>query len=447
MLLEPPGVLGNDYELRPGQYRLWGFRPTSIRDQINRAQLLASQLDIGFRQRIGVFGAGAAGVACAGALSFYRHDVVLFEERHAFCVQAGVHTRWLDPHEYDWPKHYWMHPHFPFDIAIDEVALHYTSGWASEIYASLSFQLQDYLSEHKFRFFSNATDLVVGYNADFSRFTVSCSYGGAQEHFEDEFDIIIDASGIREETPSFQTFTGIRYWENDDLLELAPEARVLVVGGGDGALQDAIRAYTGLPSFREVINLLPRSLYGGLVDRLLHSDDDLSRQLALCKTHPRVERSRLYKESLREHHRLVKQCASEVALELPAELRAELKFESRGVSLTIAHRGDFVGPAFTGNIFLAELLEHLDSSRFKRIGQTSLKSLVQQSDGSYHVRLEHPGVSRFDPGAAYDRVVPRFGRASGRPDIVGQGTETVPTTFAMEALPVRLKLSTLLRQT
>ena len=102
--------------------------PTSIRDQIVRAQLAVQRLRqenlilpahecLGRPPRLVVIGAGVTGVATAlEAVAYGVATTVVDDSTDPLRAQAFCNTRWLDPTEYDWPAPHWQGGRYPCHV-------------------------------------------------------------------------------------------------------------------------------------------------------------------------------------------------------------------------------------------------------------------------------------------------------------------------------------------
>src|SRR5271156_537238 len=98
--------------------------PVSIRDQMVRGQSIIDRaVAAGFAatgRELLVIGAGAAGVIAAlraAAVGIRTHLIDGQPDPPApFARQRGCTSRWIDPHEYEWPADQWFQPSSPYDV-------------------------------------------------------------------------------------------------------------------------------------------------------------------------------------------------------------------------------------------------------------------------------------------------------------------------------------------
>lgn len=185
-----------------------------------------------------IIGGGVSGIAAG--LEAEKHGVIvtLFEaEEQLFSVQRNCSTRFMHPHEYDWPRSHYQESSYPFlarDQKICPVQMKWESGLASDVVDRMAKEVMS----QKTRSFG--IDLGV------KRMPVSLDTLRSNFDPEDEYDfILICAGGI--EKNRINEFTSFRYWENDNLEDQSLEIKtdrvrkILISGGADGGLQDFLR--------------------------------------------------------------------------------------------------------------------------------------------------------------------------------------------------------------
>ncbi|NED66130.1 FAD-dependent oxidoreductase [Streptomyces sp. SID10244] len=270
------GLLGskvapNVFDLSSGQYHV------SLRDQVVRGRLLIGDIismDPDFSSLL-VVGGGVAGLAAAVAAAEAGKQVVVLEKSdYPLSKQVGVHSRFVGPFMYEWPWKFsrsqvyppvdescW--PKFPGcptitspdPISADEFAkqigLWFNKALGVNPCLHLAVKLTDSLQERVQVFlkteFSSAGVLDL---ADMNWHDDSQPLGSIKPAY------IVLAAGMGVENCSLpehdgtsvvsgRLFHGTPFWKDDQLREWADSGEdVVVVGGGDGALQDALRALT-----------------------------------------------------------------------------------------------------------------------------------------------------------------------------------------------------------
>lgn len=312
------------HRVEPLLFDISGRAPISIRDQILRGHYLIRAL-----HRTGglphglpllIVGAGAAGASAA--IEAVRHGVktVLIDAKPGpFLLQGACSTRWIDPAQYDFVAPHWDKLAWPvggvggtiplafsansadaiakaWESTLTAVALAHRPlldlryGWALAAWPAAQYASPGWVSHY---------DVTLGqgpplHSAHFSSPYSTYSYL--------QFGVVVLAHGVEAErvvvadpqhsggspqhgaTPT--SFKGLRFWDNDAFqqanLGLGPGGRVVVSGGGDGALQDFIRLVTGRSSAREVVVALMAALPSLTRDAehaLWHADEQAHRAL------------------------------------------------------------------------------------------------------------------------------------------------------------------------
>jgi hypothetical protein len=246
--------------------------PASIRDQMVRAILLVDRAcERGFLSRdkeLLVVGAGAAGATAAmRAVDRWGIPTLLVERnRGPFRRQAECASRWIDPTQYDWPADHWHIGSFP--PWRPDVPLPWDAGHADYLAGRWTTTLDAFTAVH--------SDLL---RVEFGAVVRRVAETAVNEKLEVDlrlvtgdlrhaFSLVVSCAGPGEERCSVSveadTFSGIPFWDTDDFLradlgiQQVAAPRILVGGGGDGALQDFIRIASGYPS--------PKDLYHDLKD-------------------------------------------------------------------------------------------------------------------------------------------------------------------------------------
>jgi hypothetical protein len=246
-------------------YTIGAAQPSSIRDQIFRAQLVIDRvIDAGLVSRnaeILIAGAGIGGVAAAIRSAQHGLVVTLIDERsYAFGVQVPCATRWLDPTQYDWPLAHWTEDVLPGP----EMPIPYQAGYARDLAAlwEISFKKSLRTLAPKLTFFENTRLVDIGPRTpeNLDR-TALLEIARVVGRVSKRFPLILVCMGMGRETCSVDRFAGYWFWQTDALADsdfgITGNASILISGGGDGALQDFIRAATGRKSAREVYESLP----------------------------------------------------------------------------------------------------------------------------------------------------------------------------------------------
>ncbi len=246
--------------------------PISIRDQMVRGKMIIDRafeneiLVEGQDKGILVVGAGACGVTAAMTAAARNVPTVLIDRgSSAFHLQNGALTRYLDPTQYDWPLDHWQEGNFPWG-ALPAMPLPYQADIAGNVAAFWNISLNNFLSKHK-----HGSKLTILWKTEIKNFTlnpsnasvmVKLSQAGGSSYHRDEFGLVIWAAGHGTETCVVESnskkvvYRGRPFWSIDYLtrpqcgLSVVPE--VIIAGGGDGGLQDFLRAITKCESAKEI---------------------------------------------------------------------------------------------------------------------------------------------------------------------------------------------------
>jgi hypothetical protein len=314
--------------------------PISIRDQMLRGQLIVDRamatkpplIDTGRRSLL-VVGAGVAGVTAAIHAARRGVRVTLVDWADApFGRQASCPTRYLDPTQYDWPLGHWRDKAFPLrgrphPLAWSAAPANWLAvGW------HIVLLLEDlWLPNLEVKFGTTVDGLPSFgrlYRTD-AKGATALSYehvpfGGegedvfVQVHLRErlprgwwppaapqyvvhpvrEYGMLLTSVGfgrerIEAKDPSGQhVFRSLEFWEPDDFESgqlggmPADQARVLISGSGDGALQDLLRILTRRRSagdlFEEIAGPMGNRDPGWLeIERKIHeAEDQAQRALA-----------------------------------------------------------------------------------------------------------------------------------------------------------------------
>ncbi len=264
-------VASNVFDLSSGLHHI------SIRDQIVRAQLLVRDLyrAVPGLDSILVVGAGPAGVAAAlEAANRGVKEVVLVEAKdEPYKLFLGVTHRFIGPYMYEWPSP------FATDQSYPE---HQQTPWkgratsplrwkakapttARRRFRVLRARLRLHLKSH-----TNPTLLVNVDRAYVQKFVKAFAlYGARRGPKPPPFQpnpsavswpsmslantkisprFVLLAAGMGEENVQLfpgSTCVGTAFWQSDNLRDPStPNQQVAIFGGGDGALQDTLRALT-----------------------------------------------------------------------------------------------------------------------------------------------------------------------------------------------------------
>ena len=271
------------YKISPNMFDLsTGLSHVSLRDQVIRGatlvrDLIAAKL-LTASDEILIIGAGAAGVSAARhAATAGCRSLIIDTADEPFGLQAHVNTRYVGPYMYEWPWDIHADQHFaPPNTSV----LHH---WNTASYAGLEINSTDPLSAAQLAsdWQSQLGTWVTAPGSKLSvltkvdpktslravkawrrrqRFWIpgpgTLRFDGdswpkgtkTQESINPKFIILAAGFGperVTWEGPNTNTIDGPRFWEDDGLSQkyggFASAPTIVVLGGGDGALQDALR--------------------------------------------------------------------------------------------------------------------------------------------------------------------------------------------------------------
>lgn len=281
------------------------FSPISIRDQMIRGFLITDRLQranlISESKALLVIGAGVAG-ATAALVAAERNIPVTLVDRagRPFLRQAGA-TRYISPTLYDWPARHWSNLRFPPPSSV-KLPLPWIEGKAASIATTWIQKLTAKEEKRKLdrRRNANLSPLTIimhceAMNVEALRKATPNANGTITVAFKDvhpdrtkprrefdpaEFNVIVGCSGPGKEICKAPVgdFEALAFWEADTLnLENYglpnQNAKVLLSGGGDGALQDLIRLMTTCDSPRDILHVLPPKARRSLVSQIRAAED------------------------------------------------------------------------------------------------------------------------------------------------------------------------------
>lgn len=268
------------------------LRPGSIRDQIIRGTTVVRRayeqgliFKEGPAQRsrdVVVFGGGVAGVTSAMQASLLGIPTVLLPGfRGLFDRQAGCSTRWICPTECDWPSSHWNMRRYPW--VKPAVPLSYEADYASTLAATWAEAFKQHLASG-YPLQVSAEDRVIGqpYGTVFRQGNTLLRRVQTHRLGIRDFGIGIVAIGPGVEKCDSGSFKGTPFWHPDSLTELDwgitnKLYRILISGGGDGALQDTLRALLKVPA-SDAIRIL--NIPKRIQRRIAEAEDWASRAFA-----------------------------------------------------------------------------------------------------------------------------------------------------------------------
>ncbi|MDP3087050.1 MAG: NAD(P)-binding protein [Methylotenera sp.] len=246
-----------------------GLVHVSIRDQIVRANLLVRDI-VALKQKnpeILIVGAGVAGIAAAIAAANAGVIVTIIETNdEPFSLQAVSKHRFIGPYMYEWPANFHTPQNYP------------PSGWPR--WTSLSARSMNWKSDKpinavdfannqrlwlndtlvKWNPKTKAPQLITSVNSGLAKklvksFVIQKSKPFVHRvsgtnwlskrlvNFSVDPKFIILAASMGNEKFTHGDYEGVSFWK-PDRLSLKTQQSIAILGGGDGALQDFLRAAT-----------------------------------------------------------------------------------------------------------------------------------------------------------------------------------------------------------
>gem|GEM_PF-4399199 len=230
-----------------------------------------------------VVGAGVAGVETAIGLCHHGINVIVIDQsKEAFALQKSSKTRWLDPCQYDWPRFHFDTGTFPIEGTA--VFLKWKADYSINIAAKWQFTFNWARSkyEDQLDIIWRCTRFDIE-SIEEDRFAIRLHPIGVKEPKSTTVDAIIFATGsgyerhmLDDSKSSGFKCMGPAFWGNDSLNALnlgkTNPPTALIMGGGDGALQDFLRITTGIKSAKDIYKALD------LPKEVLHAAHDIESQ-------------------------------------------------------------------------------------------------------------------------------------------------------------------------
>ena len=346
----------------------------SVRDQMVRGALFVRRaVEVGMLRAgksILVVGAGVGGATIAIASAEAGAKTLLIERaKRAFPRQAGCRTRIVEPTLYDWPVAHWDRHTFPWEPP-DVPLGPWSRGQAASLVPSWDKRLYDAVTRNPRLTFRTGewieAEPILDPASQKVRATVHRQQPGAGgrgtsiQQFNELYDLVAICVGRSEEKTSIGSYCGFKFWQNDLFGEpnwgvpAGDEARVVILGGGDGALQDYLRLLTGRTAFEILDAIRPEPR---LALELQALEDQTQRAFALS------DQSR-WGHDHRTHHWLQGKVRDLVSRWLPG-LGDRLKslLSRRPASLKLVHWCTHFDRCYGLNRFLVLLVsEYLEAS-------------------------------------------------------------------------------------
>ena len=292
--------------VRPFFFDIGGkISPISIRDQMIRGRMIIDRacergllgsnstyrdsLDDRLARppnRLLIIGAGAAGVTAAVRAAQRGIETTLIDVASGpFSRQAGCSSRWVDPTQYDWPVDHWDRSNYHWKPPV--MPLQWSAHRAHQLAITWGRQFNLARIKHK-RFLrvlygTTASNFHFGVPPARPRVSVDLHLPRGVIPAA-SFDLVVSCIGFGTERSSVPlNYSSFRFWDTDkfehhDLgLPHLNQPRVVISGGGDGALQDFLRIVTGFKSAKEICLALSTSAKNAIEATLQSAEDQAQR--------------------------------------------------------------------------------------------------------------------------------------------------------------------------
>ncbi len=424
------------HQVAPSFFILSGpLAPISIRDQMLRGQWLIERLfeeglivqDVDGRPldefQVVIVGAGAAGVTAAMTAANGRASALVIERTSGpFLRQAASRTRWLDPTQYDWPAS-WTAATYP---TVGIAPLFYSADRAARL--ALRWSVQWQLALRRFprllqvQYGTTAASIRPTFRPSPKAPSLALTLSNGRVVYT---RALIWAAGfgaekceiVNQRQPgNVVKFVGVPFWGND-LLEQPSfglsnsNPKLAILGAGDGAIQDALRALTKEKSTADIYHALKLPADFGRVT--LEAEGQAHRHWVWAGRNGRRDHD--LHTSLDRVHRT----AAADALAIPSvKAAAEALIRHPNEEIAVYHRCDHLVCFYALNRFLAHLFNALIQERHSRVflvGSSSVADADAMGTGWNLDIVDHPicyhPISLASPARfeLADYIVVRYG--------------------------------------
>jgi hypothetical protein len=426
------------HRLANGEYSIAGkYNPASIKDQMVRAIALVDRARfhnlIRNPKKLLVVGAGAAGASAAFRACEYQINTTLMEVKAVPFERQRNSSRVVDPTEFDWPAPHWRSGSMPgLPLAFDRGPANAVAARWQEAYDREERE-NDYLTIWPgTRFLRSLLQqdgrLAVLFERD---------EGKGPAKMWAEFDFVLNCTGPGEEQGSLQDseHASYHFWA-DDKLDAPnfglptpnPQPRILISGGGDGALQDFLRIAFPRKTARDIYDLLILTPeLRAEIELKLFAAEDAFRRAWVWSENPSLDCQVLQK--LHDEHRAV-------AKDAAAKTTAKLPDPGRLANVHVVHSCTHFSVCYALNHFLALLVNELAGGKHftskRRLRAVESADVNHTCDKQPAYCWEHSHQAHFsestcskDPThvnkpATYDIVVLRHGPKADTPKLARQ---------------------------
>lgn len=391
------------------EYIISSPAPISIRDQILRGVAIVKRLqetgEIGKSCPLLVVGAGAGGVSAAIQAATMGISTTLVEQNSAgFTTQRLAATRVIDPTQYDWPLDHCHSARLPWSPSHTALPLSFVAARADHLAIRWQLELRSAIRAlpHLDARFNTTVNTVTPSGATLLDVKLS---SGAQI----KVGAIVNAKGFGNEQcrieypPAILCYEGQPFWGPDQFTALNPHKhRVLISGGGDGALQDYLRIVTGLG---RAIDIARRcNIPSGILNAIQSAEDRSHRGRSWATNQPaqiRLRHEGLYFIELEQVHLAMVR----LLLSLPLGILGLRSLALKDVPVTIVYREPYIPSYYGLNRFLVLLLAQYLKNTYLYPGW--VVDSIRPSPGSPHTCTTLMGGQHHASGTYVSGVLVR----------------------------------------
>ena len=410
------------------------FSPASVRDQMVRAYLVVDRafqenvIDVG--RNLLVVGAGPSGLTAAirAAELGVRTVVVERRPRHAFLL-ARCSSRDVEPTLYDWPRDHWTKDLFEWTGASMELRWRANRAdviaidWQRRLPAILGMYpgLIDIRYDTAPHLPAGAAPLVDGAGMLDVELV-----DGVGSRTTETVGGLVSCIGFGMERTRVGAYAGFQFWDTDDFQKpncgLPSPPRILISGGGDGALQDFARVMT-LRSTKAIFASVLRALsptpwlIAGLQSDI-HSAEDVAAR-ALSWNAARHDAPVLRRLEAAHEAVILRLRSSSAWPAVEGAIRSMLPKPSPSVHLV--HRNATFGPCYALNRFVTLLILGVLEGATIRLRDTEVQDVRGLVHACTSARICHGQAHDVDLASGgrswtdqYDVVIVRHGIAGPR---------------------------------
>jgi len=254
--------------------------PVSIRDQMFRgAMIVRRAIAQGFLSKdqslpLLIVGGGVAGAMAAMVAAENAIPTVLAEAEKPMIKQDKC-RRIVCPTQYDWPAPHWKKGKYPWND--EHLPLEWNSDKASAVSSVWHSKLNE-MTEKNPGIFRIIASRFKGHSIQRDNKAVEAIFDNRPPII---CAVIISCAGfgiertwIPKTKPSYK---GFDFWDLDEFestgMGLSVPPKVLISGGGDGALQDFLRITTGQTTARSIYSCIPAELKPDIENQILIAED------------------------------------------------------------------------------------------------------------------------------------------------------------------------------